>query len=375
MAFKILHTGDIHIGRTFGTKQYVDSLRNQLVDARFRVLERLVAKANEQKCDLFVIAGDLFDRQQIKKQDIAKTAKILSEFKGKSVCVLPGNHDCYDGTGELWDNFREKVEDNTLILLETKPYSLIDYGLDVAIYPGPCHSRHSEQHTVGWIKDIPQRPTVRWHIGIAHGSLTGISPDFNGTYFNMEKQMLIDLGLDLWLLGHSHVRHPDMDSFSYDRIIYCGTPEPDGFDYNHEGCCWIIDLEYDGTIRGFSFETGEFRFSHVDLKLSSVKELVKLKNNLSSESPEKLLVKMKVEGKLSREEIESCRNVLKEIDEIVLFLQTDDSGLKTKITQDVIDKEFTSGSLPHRLLTELAEEGLDDTLQIAYELIEEVRKR
>ena len=37
------------------------------------------------------------------------------------------------------------------------------------------------------------------------------------------------------------------------------------------------------------------------------------------------------------------------------------------MTEEIIDKEFTSGSFPHRFLNELADD--DEALQIAYELI------
>jgi len=106
MTLKILHTGDIHIGITFGSRGYSDPLRRQLVEARFEVTERIVNKANEEKCDLLVIAGDLFDRANVKKVDIERTAKILKSFTGKCVAVLPGNHDFYDGTVDLWKNFQ-----------------------------------------------------------------------------------------------------------------------------------------------------------------------------------------------------------------------------------------------------------------------------
>ena len=177
MTLKILHTGDIHIGITFGSRGYSDPLRRQLVEARFEVTERIVNKANEEKCDLLVIAGDLFDRANVKKVDIERTAKILKSFTGKCVAVLPGNHDFYDGTVDLWKNFQENAPDNTILLLETKPYPLEELDINAVLYPAPCNSKHSEEHNLGWLHKLEKRPEAKWHIGIAHGALSGVCPD------------------------------------------------------------------------------------------------------------------------------------------------------------------------------------------------------
>ena len=70
---------------------YPDPIRSSLVEARFKTLEGLIEKANSEKCDLFVVAGDLFDRISVAKGDIAKAAQALGEFPGQIVTVLPGS--------------------------------------------------------------------------------------------------------------------------------------------------------------------------------------------------------------------------------------------------------------------------------------------
>ena len=57
MALIIFCTSDLHLGMKFAN--YPDNIRESLVEARFKTLKRLVEKANSEKCDLFVVAGDL----------------------------------------------------------------------------------------------------------------------------------------------------------------------------------------------------------------------------------------------------------------------------------------------------------------------------
>ena len=374
MTLKILHTGDIHIGITFGSRGYSDPLRRQLVEARFEVTERIVNKANEEKCDLLVIAGDLFDRANVKKVDIERTAKILKSFTGKCVAVLPGNHDFYDGTVDLWKNFQENAPDNTILLLETKPYPLEELDINAVLYPAPCNSKHSEEHNLGWLHKLEKRPEAKWHIGIAHGALSGVCPDFNGRYYNMDEQNLRDLGLDLWLLGHSHVRYPDIDEFNDSKVIYSGTPEPDGFDCDHCGYACLITLKDTGLLRGKSVSTGKFRFKEIQKVVSSKYDLEKLKSELTSSNSDNLLVKLKISGRLGIEEFESRQKIYDAIRGSIVHLEIDDFHLELEITQDVVDKEFTNGSLPYRILSNLAKTGEKQALQIAYELIQKVRK-
>ena len=60
MLLKIFHTADLHLGMTFGNRNYPEEVRRQLVEARYQTLERLVELANEAQCRLFLVAGDLF---------------------------------------------------------------------------------------------------------------------------------------------------------------------------------------------------------------------------------------------------------------------------------------------------------------------------
>ena len=79
MALKILHTADLHLGLKFAG--YPD-VQNKLTEARFEVLKGLVDRANSELCDLFVLAGDIFDRVTVVKRDIRRCIDILNECDG-----------------------------------------------------------------------------------------------------------------------------------------------------------------------------------------------------------------------------------------------------------------------------------------------------
>ena len=77
------------------------------------------------------------------------------------------------------------------------------------------------------MKDEEKDPD-KIHIGIAHGSIEGVSPDFDQQYFPMTKRELNISGVDIWLMGHTHITWPKKPG-KKDIVFNPGTPEPDGF--------------------------------------------------------------------------------------------------------------------------------------------------
>lgn len=373
MTLRILHTADLHLGMRF-TGRYPAGVRERLVQSRFSTLEKLVETANNRGADLFVIAGDLFHDQNVARRNIQKAAEILSQFAGRLVLVLPGNHDfLQEGECPLWDRFQETAGDQIMLLTEPKPYHLADYDLPLVIYPGPCNSKHSSVNAIGWIQSCSKEPT-KWHIGVAHGSLEGISPDFQGDYFPMTTEEIRQAGLDLWLMGHTHNRVPDVDQGREDQILFSATPEPDGFDCRHPGYTWLIELNENRSVSYQSISTGCHRFSVQEVMLSSEDDLESLGKWFSQLDPERDLVKLVLKGRLPAELFDQRGSLLEELKQAVLYLETDVSELFRRITAEDVDREFTEGSFPHQLLTRLVKDGEDPrALQLAYDLIQEVR--
>ena len=90
---KIIHTGDLHIGKSMNDF-------SQLPDQRY-ILDQLLEAAREEKADAFLIAGDVYDRAV----PPAEAVKLLDEFltqllaEGIPVLVIAGNHDSPERLG------------------------------------------------------------------------------------------------------------------------------------------------------------------------------------------------------------------------------------------------------------------------------------
>jgi len=376
MTTKILHTADLHLGMRFASGRYTPQLQESLSKARFETLNTLIKVANKQQSDLLVIAGDLFDSPKVSRGDILRGATLLKDFEGRLILILPGNHDYIQKSDDpIWPNFLNNVGQNVLLLSEPKPYDLRPHGFDLTVYPAPCISRHSKTNVVGWVSESIKDKQTALGVGIAHGSLERLSPDFNKDYYPMSQTELQTAGIDLWLMGHTHIRYPDEEEGTQARIFFPSTPEPDGFDCRHPGYVWSIEIDENKSMHYESIQTGIYQFFDLEKQIKNEGDIEKIKNEFRGMNAEKHLVKLKLKGRIHNELYDERESLLGELAKSVLYLESDTSELFLQITPNDIDREFTSGSFPHRLLTTLAEKNPDPLLlQTAYDLIQEAKK-
>jgi hypothetical protein len=271
---------------------------------------------------------------------------------------------------DLWKTFNELVDDKLIFLQDEKPYSLKDYGLKTTIYPAPCHSKHSDVNNLSWISEEEIDHTII-NIGLAHGSLTGVSPDLDNVYFNMDLKELGEIPMDVWLLGHSHIVYPDVLSIDNWKVYNAGTPEPDGMDCKHNGNAWIIDIDKDKNIKSNLVETGKYKFIDKKFILDSLEDYSNIKDIIKDHS-EHTIARIEVSGRLDEEIYKYRQEVFKEIEKELLYLTIEDTDLKIRINKEKIQKEFTQGSFPEQFLFALEED--DEALQMAYEMIVGVKK-
>jgi len=379
MPLRIMHTSDVHIGMTF--RHYPDEIREQLVEARFAVLEKIVAQAEVHQCHLLVVAGDLFEKQSISKKDLLRVKQILATFSSGTVCVLPGNHDYINDSTTLWHTFGQDLPDNLLVLDQEVKVTLAEGEYTISLYPAPCHSKHSNTHNLSWLEGIPiedsDRAAGHFHIGVAHGALAGISPDLAGQYYNMTLETLEKLPQDLWLLGHTHLPYPGEPNPKNASIYNAGAPEPDGMDCQHEGAVWLVEIDETRHIEAHRVITGIFRFRDVVEEVKHEADFQRIIDKYAGGEREhmaqKTLLRLKLQGYLEEEAYEARHAFYREMEKHLACLIQDDADLKVRFTEDKIIKAFTEGSLPALLLKELVTQHDEETAHLAYELIQEVK--
>lgn len=134
---KILHTGDWHIGSFKGPEK--DGLNLRSLDTQ-RCLEEMVRVAETEKPELALVAGDIFDRAELRQgrshKEVLQVRNIimgLAKSCGK-VIVMRGtpNHDSIEAFYELQAHF--ELVPNVEIVITPKVISTEEF--DIAVLPG-----------------------------------------------------------------------------------------------------------------------------------------------------------------------------------------------------------------------------------------------
>jgi len=370
MALRVFLTSDLHLGMKFAG--YPDAARAALVEARFTCLDRVVAAANAARSDLLVVAGDLFETVSVARREVLRAAKSLGAFRGRLVAVMPGNHDYISSSDKLWTGFKDAAGDIVLLLDSPRPYPLAGYDLDACLYPGPCTAKHSASNAIGWVRTAARDRGTRHHIGVAHGSLEGFSLDKEGRYHPMRPQELTDAGVALWLVGHTHKPFPEKPG-TRDTIFCAGTPEPDGFDCTHEGSAWSLEVTEKGIVTAESVRTGLLRFLDEGREVRTRADLERLEREHLVEGADRTLLRLRLSGRAPREVIAEIGALRARLSGVFLSMDLRAEELREEITAEAIDREYPAGSFPHMLLSALAGDNDQEALQIAHELLQEMR--
>lgn len=365
---KIYHTADVHIGLKFST--YDANVSKVLIEERFGVLERMVQRANEERCDFFVVAGDLFDGVSVPDRDVKRSIEILRLFEGEAVLLLAGNHDyCRDQSAKPWSTVIAQCENSNiypLVKQGARPFH-VD-GKDVVFYACPCPDRTSSEHKIGWVAEEVKSPDAL-HIGLAHGNVEGLSLDDNHAYYTMTERELRDAGCTTWLLGHVHVPHPKRGTTGTPTFFMSGAPTPDSVRMSHPGHAWIISFDAQGNASYTSDMPASITFKRFTATLTSEIDLQHLQQAVNALPLSSAVLDLQLDGALEQAELDLVSTWLAVLEKKALHV-TCESSIKQKLTAEMITSEFPDGTLPHALLTELLQntEHPDDA-HIAYSIL------
>lgn len=112
---KIFHTADIHLGRR--------RLDGRLPDTDFAAaFEHIARAAVAEKADVFLLAGDLFDRPQVEPPHLRQAQRVLAILKEASIPVvaIEGNHDKAFLSAEAPTWLDYLAQDDLLVLLRPR---------------------------------------------------------------------------------------------------------------------------------------------------------------------------------------------------------------------------------------------------------------
>jgi DNA repair exonuclease SbcCD nuclease subunit len=255
---KLLHTADWQIGKLFGQFEPDDGAL--LAEARFAAVERLAKLASENRVDLMLVAGDVFDAQGVADKTIHRLFNAMAGFEGPWI-LLPGNHDAALAESVWTRAVRLKaIPANVTVCLQPEPVLLESIG--VAVLPAPLTQRHTHTDLTEWFASAETSDDML-RIGLAHGSVQGILAEDIDSPNPIAAGRAEQARLDYLALGDWHGTK-QIDP----RTWYSGTPETDRFRSNESGRALLVELSEPHAVPTVTpVATGQYRWHSEALAL------------------------------------------------------------------------------------------------------------
>jgi exonuclease SbcD len=243
----------------------------------------------------------------------------------------------------------------------------------VRFYACPCPSKHSKEHTIGWVGDTDKESEVI-HVGIAHGNVEGLGLDAEQRYFNMSEEDMRAAGVHTWLLGHIHVPAPAPGTTGRPLYFMPGIHTPDSVKCSHPGHAWWIELEANGSCRHEQLSFGGVRFARLKRELRGASEIESLRRECSVLDGPNTVLDLQLSGRLKNEEMADLRNLLNELKAEFLDMKSD-MDIAEVLDAAAISAKFPDGTLPHALLHGLlADDSHAGDAHLALEIIESLNR-
>jgi DNA repair exonuclease SbcCD nuclease subunit len=304
---RFLHTADWQLGMT--RHFLAGDAQPRYSAARRDAVAGLGALAAEVGAEFVVVAGDVFEHNQLAPQVIGQSLQAMRAI-GIPVYLLPGNHDPLDASSVYTSAlFTAECPDNVRVL-DRAGIHQVRPGLEIVAAPW-----RSKAPTIDLVADVLEGlsagPAIR--VLVAHGGVDVLDP-------NRDKPSLIRLARldDALARGAVHYvalgdKHSLTQVGDTGRVWYSGSPEVTNFDdvESDPGHVLVVDIdEAGGTVSVAPRRVGHWRFVTLHRQVDTSRDIADLDMNLDGfGEKERTVVRLALTGSLSvtdRAALDAC---------------------------------------------------------------------
>ncbi|HYK94898.1 MAG TPA: exonuclease SbcCD subunit D [Candidatus Dormibacteraeota bacterium] len=269
---RLIHTADVHLGA-----RHAD-LGDRAATQRERQFAAFVATVDlalEEKVDLVLIAGDLFDSNVQPRRSVERAAAQLQRLVDARIRIViaPGTHDLYDRASiyRAYDlpALAGAVGSDLVTVLDPAHPEVHLGPLDLIVH-GRCFATKRAPHSPLQGFQVSRHDGVAWHVGLLHASIA-----IEGKTDRDEVVITLDeiaaSHLDYLALGHWHSTSKGKAGKTV--YAYSGAPEPVALDQDRAGKVLLVSLDAADGKKHVTIEerkVGRTRFERVELDAATV---------------------------------------------------------------------------------------------------------
>lgn len=225
---KILHCADLHLDSPFSGLDPIQSEARR--EEQRELLRNLICYIRNQRIDLVLIAGDLFDSGYTNSKTVKYAADLLATV-GCPVVISPGNHDPYTPNGIYSSGFPENVH-----IFDKKELSSFNFdSLGITVWGYAFTSPAYEEHPLACEYTLD---TDRLNLLCAHADII----QSLSKYAPISPRELDDSAFDYAAFGHVH-NAPEMGSYNGTLAAYSGCAEGRSFDELDFGGAILLEID------------------------------------------------------------------------------------------------------------------------------------
>lgn len=308
MTVRVLHTADIHLDAPF---QFLGQMgaahRRQIRDT----FSRIVTLAAEDRYDLLLIAGDLFDSSRPTRDSVHFVMSALHSTP-MPVCILPGNHDFLD-QGSVYHQLDQLPN---IHVLKEQPTYLPFPRLDLVVGGNPLFSRYENAPQ---LRDIARTDSTRWFIVMAHGNMP-VGQQAGNRARPIDRPAIRATQADYLALGDWHT-FADYSAGPV-RACYSGAPEPTKCSEEATGKVVSITLSDQG-VDVTPLHIGTITAKTLDLSVTNRSER-EITQAIRREADPNCLLSVKLNGLKSAAALLDLESIHEEVRQCFYWLQLDD---------------------------------------------------
>lgn len=248
---KIIHTADLHLGRSFETND-IEFNKIRRLDL-FSTFENLLKYARDNKIYHILISGDFYELDKITFKEIKLIVEIINRYSSINIYIIAGNHDPKDK-----NSWYERIEWPKTVMIfgfDTEEYAEIEnvrlYGLS--------------WEATTWIHDKKiEFDLDKNYVNILmlHGDTIGNESE----YFDIDRKYYLEQGFNYLALGHIH--KPELNT----NYAYPGSLEPMKFANNTNHGFVILDVDNHVLINTFC-PFSQSNYKTIDYNINSKEDI------------------------------------------------------------------------------------------------------
>ncbi len=333
MDLKILHTADLHLDSSFSPFSPDD--QNKLIKIQRTIPDKLLEISKRENCNMWLIAGDLFDGQNCTRESLAALRRAF-EACNVPVFISPGNHD-YNSSESPW--VREEWPDNVYIFRVGLEAVSVP-ALNCIVYGAGFESMDSPS----LLKNFHALGKAEHEILVMHGDPIHTKSTYNA----VTSQQVQCSGFDYIALGHVH----SQGSFVSGNTLcaWPGCPMGRGWDETGRKGVLIASLDSDAAVKFYPLNLPQFH----DVSLKSDVEIQGFISSIHQHDYYRLTISGKKSQKITQ---------LMEAVSLYPNVCLIDKTIEVINPQDMLDEDSFRGNF-FRLLRDCLNEASDNEAEI-----------